>query len=46
VEAIIGSDDGLGIIRSLVVSAGEWASTGRITGTRAGPAPATLGGAA
>ncbi len=35
VEAILGSDDGLGIIRSLVVSAGEWAQTGRITGTRA-----------
>jgi phosphoribosylformylglycinamidine synthase I len=38
VEAILGSDDGLGIIRSLVVSAGEWASTGRITGTRPGAA--------
>jgi phosphoribosylformylglycinamidine synthase subunit PurQ / glutaminase len=37
VEAILGSDDGLGIIRSLVVSAAEWASTGQITGTR--PAP-------
>ena len=34
VEAILGSDDGLGIIRSLVVSAAEWASTGTITGTR------------
>jgi phosphoribosylformylglycinamidine synthase len=33
VEAILGSDDGLGIIRSLVVSAAEWASTGSITGT-------------
>jgi phosphoribosylformylglycinamidine synthase I len=43
VEAILGSDDGLGIIRSLVVSAAEWASTGAITGTRT-PAPA--GGAA
>jgi phosphoribosylformylglycinamidine synthase I len=34
VEAILGSDDGLGIIRSLVVSSAEWASTGSITGTR------------
>ena len=34
VEALIGSDDGLGIIRSLVVSAEEWAATGSITGTR------------
>ena len=34
VEAILGSDDGLGIIRSLVVSAGEWERTGRISGTR------------
>jgi phosphoribosylformylglycinamidine synthase len=34
-EAILGSDDGLGIIRSLVVSAAEWAGTGRIRGTRA-----------
>ena len=33
VEAILGSDDGLGIIRSLVVSAGEWASTGRLSFT-------------
>ncbi len=33
VEAILGSDDGLGIIRSLVVSAAEWASTGSIAGT-------------
>jgi phosphoribosylformylglycinamidine synthase len=33
-EAIIGSDDGLGIVRSLVVSAAEWQATGRITGTR------------
>ena len=31
-EAILGSDDGLGIIRSLVVSAAEWSSTGSITG--------------
>lgn len=46
VEAILGSDDGLGIIRSLVVSAAEWAGTGRITGTRAAPAPAPIGGAA
>jgi phosphoribosylformylglycinamidine synthase len=35
VEAILGSDDGLGIIRSLVVSAAEWGRSGRITGTRA-----------
>ena len=28
-EALLGSDDGLGIIRSLVVSAAEWAATGR-----------------
>jgi phosphoribosylformylglycinamidine synthase len=34
-EALIGSDDGLGIMRSLVVSAGEWATTGSITGVRA-----------
>ncbi len=31
-EALLGSDDGLGIIRSLVVSAAEWASTGSIAG--------------
>jgi phosphoribosylformylglycinamidine synthase len=31
-EALLGSDDGLGIMRSLVVSAAEWASTGSITG--------------
>ena len=31
VEALIGSADGLGIIRSLVVSAGEWARDGRIS---------------
>jgi phosphoribosylformylglycinamidine synthase len=43
VEAILGSDDGLGIIRSLVVSASEWASTGTITGTR--PATAARGAA-
>jgi phosphoribosylformylglycinamidine synthase len=35
VEALIGSADGLGIIRSLVVSAEEYASTGAVTGTRA-----------
>ena len=34
VEALIGSADGLGIIRSLVVSAEEWAATGSITGAR------------
>lgn len=34
VEAVLGSDDGLGIIRSLVVSAAEYAATGRVTGTR------------
>ncbi len=34
VETIVGSDDGLGIIRSLVVSAAEWQQTGHITGTR------------
>jgi phosphoribosylformylglycinamidine synthase len=33
VEALIGSDDGLGIIRSLVVSAAEWAHTGTIART-------------
>ena len=42
-EAILGSDDGLPIIRSLVVSAAEWQATGRLTGTR--PAP-VAGGAA
>ena len=31
-EAILGSDDGLGIIRSFVVSSAEWAATGSITG--------------
>jgi phosphoribosylformylglycinamidine synthase subunit PurQ / glutaminase len=46
VEAILGSDDGLGIIRSLVVSAAEWASTGSITGTRGAAAMAGAGGAA
>jgi phosphoribosylformylglycinamidine synthase subunit PurQ / glutaminase len=40
VEALIGSDDGLGIIRSLVVSADEWQRTGRITGTRTAEAVA------
>jgi len=44
VEAILGSDDGLGIIRSLVVSAAEWQQTGHIAGTR-GAASATAGGA-
>ena len=34
VEAILGSDDGLGIIRSLVVSAAEYAATGHVTGTK------------
>lgn len=34
VEALIGSDDGLGIIRSLVVSAEEYGATGSMTGTR------------
>ncbi len=29
-EALLGSDDGLGIIRSLVVSAAEWESTGSL----------------
>jgi phosphoribosylformylglycinamidine synthase I len=34
VEALIGSADGLGIVRSLVVSAEEYAATGAVTGTR------------
>ncbi len=34
VEAVLGSDDGLGIIRSLVVSAAEYAATGRVAGTK------------
>jgi phosphoribosylformylglycinamidine synthase len=34
VEALLGSDDGLGIIRSLVVSAAEWSQTGTIAGTK------------
>ena len=34
-EAILGSDDGLGIIRSFVVSSAEWATTGSITRPRA-----------
>ncbi len=46
VEAIIGSDDGLGIIRSLVVSAAEWQQTGRITGTRPAAAGAAVAGGA
>jgi len=33
-EAILGSDDGLGIIRSLVVSAAEWTATGSLLGSR------------
>jgi phosphoribosylformylglycinamidine synthase subunit PurQ / glutaminase len=35
VEELIGSADGLGIIRSLVVSAEEYAAIGVVTGTRA-----------
>ena len=45
VEAILGSDDGLGIIRSLVVSAGEWASRadhGHATGPRGGHGTAAV----
>jgi phosphoribosylformylglycinamidine synthase subunit PurQ / glutaminase len=34
VEPVLGSDDGLGIIRSLVASAAEWQATGRVAGTR------------
>ena len=34
VEAVLGSDDGLGIIRSLVVSAAEYAATGAVSGTK------------
>jgi len=41
VESLIGSEDGLGIIRSLVASAGEWQQTGTMRGTR--PAPVTAG---
>jgi phosphoribosylformylglycinamidine synthase I len=33
-EAILGSDDGLGIIRSLVASAADWAVTGAIPGAQ------------
>jgi phosphoribosylformylglycinamidine synthase I len=40
-EALIGSDDGLGIIRSLVVSAEEWASTGSISMSGTSPAAET-----
>jgi phosphoribosylformylglycinamidine synthase subunit PurQ / glutaminase len=43
-EALLGSDDGLGIIRSLVVSAEEWAQTGAISlvhDEASGSAPAT-----
>ena len=36
VEAILGSDDGLGIIRSLVVSAREYAGTGQLLGAGVG----------
>jgi phosphoribosylformylglycinamidine synthase len=43
-EAILGSDDGLGIIRSFVVSAAEWAATGSMAGAAsrgvADPVPA------
>ncbi len=35
VEAVLGSDDGLGIIRSLAVSAAEYAATGAVSGVRA-----------
>jgi phosphoribosylformylglycinamidine synthase I len=35
VEALIGSDDGLPIIRSLVASADEYAATGALSGARA-----------
>ena len=35
VEAVLGSDDGLGIIRSLVASAAEYAATGAVSGVRA-----------
>jgi phosphoribosylformylglycinamidine synthase len=44
VETLIGSDDGLGIIRSLVVSAAEWQQTGSLTGTRSA-VPAVAGSA-
>ena len=37
-EAILGSDDGLGILRSLVVSAREYAATGRLAGAGAAAA--------
>lgn len=43
VEAIIGSEDGLGIVRSLVVSAGEWSTTGRMKYTRPAGAGAAAG---
>jgi phosphoribosylformylglycinamidine synthase subunit PurQ / glutaminase len=39
-EGLLGSDDGLGIIRSLVSSAAEWAATGALAGTTR---PATPG---
>ena len=46
-EAILGSDDGLGIIRSFVVSAAEWAATGSMAGagSRAGADPVPAGAA-
>jgi phosphoribosylformylglycinamidine synthase subunit PurQ / glutaminase len=49
-EALLGSDDGLAIIRSFVVSAAEWASTGSMTGAATGagsastPEPAGVAG--
>lgn len=42
-EALLGSDDGLGIMRSLVVSAAEWASTGSMTGVERPVAAAGTG---
>lgn len=40
VEAVLGSDDGLGIIRSLVASAAEWGAAGTLSGARpASPEP-------
>ncbi len=45
-EAILGSDDGLGIIRSFVVSAAEWATTGWIRGVSPGVAEPVVAGAA
>ena len=43
VEAIIGSDDGLGIIRSLVVSAAEWRRRAGSPGTRPPAGDAAVG---